>query len=100
MSRLDALSVARASIALGAGRERKGDPIDLAVGVVLYAKLGDHVSRGQPMAMLHANDEARLGEAERVLRSAMSLSRAAVEPPQVILERLATTSSASRLPRA
>ena len=89
--------MARASIALGAGRERKGEPIDLAVGVVLQAKLGDRVSRGQPIAMLHANDEARLVEAERVLRTAVALSRTPVEPPPVILERLATTSSAVKL---
>jgi len=98
--RLDALSVARASIALGAGRERKGEPIDLAVGVVLNAKLGDRVARGQPIAVLHANDEGRLIEAERVLRSAFAFSRMTVEPPPVILERLATTSSASGAPVA
>ena len=66
-------------IVLGAGRERKGDPIDLAVGVVLQAKVGDRVRRGQPLAVLHANDEARLDEAERVLRSAIDVSAAAVE---------------------
>ena len=97
---LDALGVAHASIALGAGRERKGDPIDLAVGVVLNAKLGDAVSRGQPVAVLHANDEARLVDAERVLRGAIAFSSAAVEPPPVILERLATGSSASPSARA
>jgi len=100
VARLDALGVARASIALGAGRERKGDPIDLAVGVVLSAKLGDRVARGQPIAVLHANDEARLVDAERGLRAAIGLSPAAVEPPPVILERLATTWSGSAPARA
>ena len=38
IERIDALDVARASTLLGAGRERKGEPIDLAVGVVLEAK--------------------------------------------------------------
>ena len=99
LNRLDALGVARASIALGAGRERKGDPIDLAVGVVLQAKLGDRVSRGQPLAVLHANDEARLAEAERALRTAVELSSTRVAPPPVILERLATASSAGTSPR-
>jgi pyrimidine-nucleoside phosphorylase len=100
LARLDALGVAHASIALGAGRERKGEPIDLAVGVVLNAKLGDAVSRGQPVAVLHANDEARLVDAERVLRGAFAFSSAAVVPPPVILERLATGSSASPSARA
>ncbi len=86
--RLDALTIARASIVLGAGRERKGDPIDLSVGVHLEAKIGDRVSRGEPIAVLHANDESRLAEAERVLRGGVVLSTAPVSPPPVILERL------------
>jgi len=88
-------SVSRARASRSApGRERKGDAIDLAVGVVLSVKQGDQVSRGQPIAVLHANDEARLVEAERVLRAAVALSPTRVDPPPVILERLATTSSA------
>ncbi|MGI9144996.1 MAG: thymidine phosphorylase [Chloroflexota bacterium] len=93
LAKLDALGVARASIALGAGRERKGEPIDLAVGVLLNAKVADFVHRGQSIATLHANDETRLPDAERALRSAMVLSPTAVEAPRVILERLAATSS-------
>ncbi len=88
VSRLDALSVARASILLGAGRERKGDAIDLSVGVHLEAKIGDRLGRGQPLAVLHANDELRLAEAERVLRGGIALSATAVTTPTVILERL------------
>jgi pyrimidine-nucleoside phosphorylase len=88
LSQLDALTVARASIVLGAGRERKGDAIDLAVGVHLAAKLGDRPGRGQPIAVLHANDESRLDEAERVLRSGIALSTTAVASPPLILERL------------
>jgi pyrimidine-nucleoside phosphorylase len=87
-ARADALTVARASTALGAGRERKGDPIDLSVGIVLQAKVGERVEQGQPLAVLHANDETRLAEAERVLRGAFEISNEAVPPPPLILERL------------
>jgi pyrimidine-nucleoside phosphorylase len=95
ISRLDALTIARASIVLGAGRERKGDPIDLAVGVRLDAKIGDRVGRGEPLAVLHANDESRVLEAERVLRGGVELSTTPVTPPPVILARLGA-SAASR----
>jgi pyrimidine-nucleoside phosphorylase len=91
LARLDALTVARASIALGAGRERKGDPIDLAVGVALEAKVGDRVERGQPLAVLHANDAARLPEAERLVLEAVQISEAPVASPPLILERLASS---------
>ena len=85
---VDALTVAHASALLGAARDRKGEPIDLAVGVVMSARVGDRVSRGEPLAVLHANDDARLAEAERVLRSAITLSQEAVGPRELILERL------------
>jgi pyrimidine-nucleoside phosphorylase len=88
LARLDALKVAHASIALGAGRERKGDPIDLAVGIVLAAKVGDRVTRGQPLAVLHANDETRLAAAARLMLDGIEVSTTPVQPPQLILERL------------
>jgi pyrimidine-nucleoside phosphorylase len=88
LAAVDALTVARAAIVLGAGRERKGDPIDLSVGVVLRARVGERVSREEPLAMLHANDPRKLDEAERVLRSAITVSETAVEARPLILERL------------
>jgi pyrimidine-nucleoside phosphorylase len=90
LARLDALTVAHASTLLGAGRERKGEAIDLAVGIVLQAKVGDRVSRGQPLAVLHANDAARLQRAEGVLREAIQLSVTPVQPQPLILQRLGT----------
>ena len=90
LARLDALTIARAGIVLGGGRERKGEPIDLSVGVVLQAKVGDEVRRGAPIAVLHANDEQRLLAAERMLRDAVEIARAPVEPTPLILERLLT----------
>ncbi|HEY0580766.1 MAG TPA: thymidine phosphorylase, partial [Chloroflexota bacterium] len=89
---------ARASIALGAGRERKDEPIDLAVGVLLERKIGDRVASGEPLAILHANDERRLAEAERILRSAIDISATAVEPPPLIVGRLAGSAAVRQAP--
>jgi thymidine phosphorylase len=88
LAALDALTVARASIILGAGRERKGDPIDLAVGIELLARVGDPLQRGQPLAIIHANDESRIPEAERLLHEAARISASPVPPQPLILERL------------
>jgi pyrimidine-nucleoside phosphorylase len=90
VARLDALTIARAGILLGGGRERKGDPIDLSVGIVLQARVGDQVQPGAPIAVLHANDEQRLAEAERLMRGGLDIAAAPVEPPPIILERLLT----------
>ena len=93
VAKLDALTIAHAATALGAGRERKGDPIDLSVGVVLNVKIGDEVGRGQPIAVLHANDQVRLAQAELIVRSAIVLSRERVAAPPLILERLTGSSA-------
>ena len=98
VARLDALTIARAGILLGGGRERKGEPIDLSVGIVLQAKVGDAVRPGQPIAVLHANDEQRLAQAERMLRSALDITAAPVQPAPLILERLLTPAAQQPAP--
>ena len=65
-----AREVAAAAMALGAGRERKEDPVDPAVGVVCRAKRGDRVERGEPLAEIHARDEAAADTAQAALLSA------------------------------
>jgi pyrimidine-nucleoside phosphorylase len=54
IAHIDAEQVGRASVRLGAGRQRKGDPIDHRVGFVLQAKVGDRLTQGQPLIEVHA----------------------------------------------
>ena len=60
MSSLDALLVGRTAVALGAGRDKKGDSVDLSAGILLRKKPGDTVVAGEPIMELRYNDEARL----------------------------------------
>jgi pyrimidine-nucleoside phosphorylase len=66
VTKVDAALVGRASLALGAGRDRVEDHIDPAVGVVVKAKPGEHVHAGDPLLELHYRDPVRL-EGARVL---------------------------------
>jgi len=52
------------SLILGGGRETKDSGIDLSVGIVLHKKVGDYVRKGEPLAVIHANDGDKLKEAE------------------------------------
>ncbi|MDI6824236.1 MAG: thymidine phosphorylase [Bacillota bacterium] len=70
VARVDALLVGRAAMVLGAGRARKEDRIDPAVGVVLRRKVGDPVARGEPLAEVHYNDDDRLPAALELLEAA------------------------------
>ena len=69
ITRVRALPVGIAALELGAGRRAKGDEIDHSVGVVLLKKRGDRVSRGEPLAEVHARDEASAAEAARAAPS-------------------------------
>ena len=67
-----------ACVVLGAGREKKEDSIDPAVGLVFHKKRGDAVGRGEPLCTLHYNSGARLDEARKLVESSY---RIAAEPP-------------------
>jgi pyrimidine-nucleoside phosphorylase len=67
IEQLSALDVGMASVTLGAGRERKDDAIDHAVGVIVHKKVGDSVMAGESVFTLHANDSARLERAKAQL---------------------------------
>ena len=55
--------VGRASVALGAGRNRVEDPVDPAVGVMVRAKPGDQVRAGDAVLELHYRDRSGLDAA-------------------------------------
>ncbi|MDR5683525.1 MAG: pyrimidine-nucleoside phosphorylase [Armatimonadota bacterium] len=67
---IDAEAIGRAAMTLGAGRARKDDPIDPAVGVVVLEKVGARVERGTPLARLHARSEKSVPEASERVRGA------------------------------
>lgn len=78
---VDAMEVGLTAVDLGAGRLKKGDTIDPAVGIVLHAKIGDLVSQGQPLFTIHANN-ATLKDAARIrLLAAYRWSDEPVRPP-------------------
>ena len=81
---LDALAIGRVVKRLGGGRERKGDAIDLGVGVLLHAKVGDEVAAGAPLATIHHRDGRGLDEAREDVAGAFELGDAASPPPLVI----------------
>ncbi len=75
ISRVDALKIGQAAMLLGAGRLRKEDPIDHAVGVLLQKKRGDWVSRHEPLAILFATAKENLAGAQYLVERAFSFSQ-------------------------
>jgi thymidine phosphorylase len=82
---LGAREVAVAAMELGAGREVAGEPIDHAVGVVCLRKRREEVAAGEPLAEIHARDEAAAAKAEIALLEAYEIG-AEPEPRPLILD--------------
>jgi thymidine phosphorylase len=80
-----AREVAGVAMGLGAGRERKEDPVDHAVGVVCLAKRGDRVEPGEPLAEIHARDEMAATTAEAALLAAYEIGDEP-EPRPLVLD--------------
>jgi pyrimidine-nucleoside phosphorylase len=74
ISQVHARIIGEAAVTLGAGRAKKGDPIDHAVGINIHHKLGDHVERSQPLFTIHANDPLKLTEAKNTVLAAFGWS--------------------------
>lgn len=80
IAQVSALKIAQAAFDLGAGREKKGDPIDLAVGVQVHVNVGDQIEPGAPLVTLHANDAQRLEQSRVLVQEAITVSESPVEP--------------------
>ena len=70
---IDAELVGRASVALGAGRDRVEDAVDPAVGIRVIAKPGDAVRAGDAVLELHYRDCVRLEAAIRLTNQAITI---------------------------
>lgn len=79
LSQIQARMIGEAAVVLGAGRARKGDPIDHAVGLMIHHKVGDQVESGEPLFTIHANDQEKLEEARQAVLSAHHFSEEPVE---------------------
>ncbi len=81
---LDALKVAKACKILGAGRDKKEDEIDYAVGVVLKKKVGDSVSLGDVLAAIHYNADEKLNESINLITEAYKIGADAAKTDDLI----------------
>ena len=78
ITRLDAETVGRAAVLLGAGRETKGAAINHAAGIYLDKKYGDHVAAGDAVAVLYAENKNRTAAGIARLQEAYTIG---AEPP-------------------
>lgn len=81
---IDAEQVGLTVVDLGGGRAKKEDAIDYSVGVVFKHKVGEHVTRGDPLLTLHASDRSKFDRAKERLLSAYTFGDTETAPPPLI----------------
>src|SRR4029453_226506 len=71
---INASAIGVATNLLGAGRSNVGDRIDSAVGMVLQAKPGARVTRGQPLIEIHHRNGRAVSEAMSICSAAVTIT--------------------------
>lgn len=74
ITEIHAEAIGVSAMMLGAGRRTKEDPIDYSAGITLMKKIGDKVSAGDTLCVLHTNLDST-NEAETVAKNAYTLGQ-------------------------
>lgn len=75
-----ARTIGKAAVNLGAGRAKKGDQVDHAVGFLIHKKVGQLVSKGEPLFSIHARDHVQVEQMRQDILNAFSFSDEPVAP--------------------
>ncbi len=86
LSQIHAQIVGEMAVVLGAGREKKGQQIDHAVGIEIHHKVGDFLEQGEKLFTIHADSEQKLQEALPALKKAHQWSNEPVDPLPLFYE--------------
>ena len=85
---IDGEALGMAVVDLGGGRKVEGEALNLAVGLSDVVRIGTQVTRGQPLAVVHAGRASDADQAETALRAAITIAAAPVAAPDLILDRV------------
>lgn len=88
LTRLDAKGIGCAVRALGGGRTRKEDAVDLAVGLKMLKKVGSPVSHDEPLIEIYYNTEDQLQGAMPYVHSALGVGEEPTAPRPLLLGRV------------
>lgn len=69
---INALSIGKAALRLGSGRETKEDVVHLDVGLDLHKKIGSYVKKGESLATLYVRDKG-IEEAKELVLGAITI---------------------------
>ena len=88
ISAIEAEQVGLASMRLGAGRFKKGEPVDHRTGFILQAKIGDYRKAGEPLVEIHARSQSEVDAVRESLLASYSWSEVPVSAPALLLDTI------------
>ena len=87
VAQLIANDIGTAAAMLGAGRTTKDSVIDLAVGIILHKKIGDHVEAGEPLLTIYSNNQ-QVDAVKNKLYEAIHIEDKQVATPTLIYDTI------------
>ena len=84
LAAMDTEAIGNAACNLGAGRKTKADVLDMSAGIILEAKIGDKVKKGDVLATLYSEKEETLDGAAALYAGALSFSKNKVARPVLV----------------
>jgi thymidine phosphorylase len=88
VANIDTRAVGVAVVELGGGRRRREDDIDHAVGITGLKPVGEKLEKGEPVAFVHAHDDATLEAAKKAVLDAYTLTEKAPDIADPVAERI------------
>lgn len=82
---IDAARIGYGAMLLGAGREYKGQAVDLGAALFMECRIGDRVEKGAVLAALHAGHPDKLARAAEVVKAAIAIGDEPAVRPRLIL---------------
>jgi pyrimidine-nucleoside phosphorylase len=86
LSGINARLVGETAVLLGAGRSRKNELVDHAVGIAVFRKVGDQIQKGEQLFKIHARSEEAMAEARHRLLKAITWSDSQIDPLPLFYE--------------
>ena len=72
----------------GGGREKKDDKIDPGVGIEFHKRIDDRVEKGEALATLHYNSDARLNEVKKLIAESYHIGASAPQGKRPLVRRV------------
>lgn len=88
LNAFDTQNVGMSALLLGAGRTKKEDPVDPAVGIIIKKRIGDEVERGEPLATIYGNDDNKIHAAGAKFLDSITINDKKPGIPELILDTI------------